>query len=199
MIEAASMAASAESGGFNDGEPDLFWGRLLPAIYDGQVIPIIGPELLPYHQSLALALADRLRVPRQAAAQGIVGVADAFAAGNINVFRSSGALQLLLGQHTDVPQAIRDLVAIDKFKLIVMTDYASLVERALEEQGNLPRSFALRSPGIDDIDEYPTDARYVYHLLGRFPGPARSRSRAWTSSSTCMRSSPPVRASCYRP
>ena len=151
----------------SEGTPDFKWYRLLRELRRGQVVPVIGPELLPYHQSLAAGLADKLGVPKAAAEHGIVGVADAYLKQRRDARDVSDQLELLLQNYKETPKALEQLAAIDDFRLIVTTDYASLIERALGNESYRTLAFALNRKA-DDIDGYPRRERYVYHLLGHF-------------------------------
>lgn len=157
----------------------FMWGKLLRAIRHEQVIPIIGPELLPYHASLAPALAGVLRVNPGYAALGIGGVADAAGASSA----ATEELSLLLQRYDGgTPTPLAELASIDEFRLILTTDYISLVEDALLEAGkpSETRGFALRRRA-DALHSYPDEGqRCVYHLLGhldRFGAIALPRAR----------------------
>jgi hypothetical protein len=146
--------------------PSFMWGKLLRAIRHEQVIPIIGPELLPYHVSLAPALASEMRVSPANAELGIGAVADA--AGGSGDAATEALSVLLQGYTRRTPTALADLASIDEFRLIFTTDYISLVEQAMFESGKRckTRGFALRRRA-DSVQVYPDgEERCVYHLLG---------------------------------
>lgn len=154
-----------------EGPSEFNWSPLLREVRRGQVVPIVGPELLPYHHTLAPALANDLGVARAVAERGIVAVADAYVAAKRSVRAPGQALGVLLDRppQQPVPEALRKLASIDAFRLFVTTDYSSLIERAIQERRRTvqTKGFARKSE-FDDLDRYPTKDCVVYHLLGHY-------------------------------
>lgn len=148
------------------------WDLLLREIENGRVIPIVGPELLPYHQSLATPLAQALGLDHQDGTHGIVGVADEYIrsrSDNQHVSELRGLLEASVP--LPIPEPIQQLAAITQFRLILTTDYSSFIERALDaldpskRTGWERRVFVPRD--ADEFETYPTKGkRVVYHLLG---------------------------------
>jgi hypothetical protein len=148
--------------------PDFDWDGLLRAIGRGSVIPIIGPELLPYHRELASAFATVLGVAPHVAQEGVVAVADEHA----RLGRGTNDLRklemLLEKQEQAVPETIGLLAKIEEFKLFVTTDYSNLIERALQAHKRPYKSCAFDLSRVDELQEYPRNEAVVYHLLGQF-------------------------------
>ncbi len=151
------------------GKNPFNWRRLLSQIRRGEVVPIVGPELLPYHLSLAPALADALGVSSDMVGHGIGAVADEHVSHHGDERKASEELERLLETFDEPVKALRQLVSIREFRLFVTTDYASLIERELARRSEPYRTlgFALNRR-FDDIDGYPKSERYVYHLLGHY-------------------------------
>src|SRR3954463_8380886 len=151
--------------------PEFNWDRLLREIRREQVIPIIGPELLPYSRSLAAPLALKLGLPDGLGLPDVGAVADAFLRVNGDVRRAADALEGLLEGQPVVPPALQRLGPIEQVRLLVTTDYASLLEGALQGR-NPPERFRTLAYAErqqpHDIDAYPRDERCVFHLLGHF-------------------------------
>src|SRR5688572_17011929 len=141
------------------------WNRLLHKIARGEVIPIIGPELFPYHESLAVPLAKQLGIAEEIASRGIVGVADEYAKSNSRLTYGYELGELLKAQ-TETPKAISQLAGIEQFRLFITTDYASFIEQAIRENGDTPRTLAFVPKEAQDLERYPED-RVVYHLFGQ--------------------------------
>jgi hypothetical protein len=158
-------------------EPPFNWDRLIREIRFEQVIPIVGPELLPYHRTLAPRLAEELGLPGQPPFTDIRAVADEYLKRSGSGLSLESALGRLLEEDLVIPPALRQLAQIEQFRLFVTTDYASLLETALskplgenQQQSRPPSCQTLafaqkRAP--DDLREYPPKEHCaVYHLLG---------------------------------
>lgn len=150
-------------------EPAFDWDRLEREIRRQQVVPIIGPELLPYYRTLAEPLARGLELPEDAASVDIGAVADFEARRSGDARRAESQFAKLLEAEREVPEALRKLAAIREFRLFITTDYARLVEAAVREFDpaadcrTLTFSLGRR---LEDLDAYPQTERCVYHLLG---------------------------------
>jgi hypothetical protein len=152
------------------------WTRLLREIRRGHVIPIVGPELLPYHRTLAWRLAEACGVDGDAAEAGIVAVADDYFARERDVDRVYDELETLLDRHDERAPAVEQLLDIAPLRLFLTTDYGSVIEKALARRNEASRSLVFTNQtGSDDQRDYPPPLRTVYHLLGTFE---RSRSAA---------------------
>lgn len=148
------------------------WEGLLREIGNGEVIPVIGRELLPYHRDLAKPLAATLKLSDELGATDICTIAEtqALQGNRKEFFRVLGPL---LAQYSAIPETIRRLTDIREFRLFLTTDYASVIECALRESNRSPRTiaFAPRNRRSADLN-YPPEEYTVYHLLGhvdRFP------------------------------
>lgn len=164
MSDSATSLRRTETGDFN-------WTPLLRAIELRKVIPIIGPELLPYVRTLAAPLAANLGLTGQTFSD-VGAVADAFLLGGRRSARLvAEELQTLLEAETTVPEALRQLVRIEQFRLFVTTDHGSALEEALrlKEPPESCRSLAYaQQEKPHDIEKYPDGERCVFHLLGHF-------------------------------
>jgi hypothetical protein len=162
------------------------WRNTLRAIRRGEVIPVIGPDLvvlgeadggLPLYDYLAWQLVDRLGMdPTNLDRYSLIDVATDY-------LTHRGATRLKLCEEiTDIlesrswptPEPLRQLAQIRHFNLFVTTTFDPFMERALNEVrfGGAPRTtsrkYSLRRPHQDAPgDGATTDSPVVYHLFGQ--------------------------------
>lgn len=149
--------------------PSFGWDRLLREIRRGQVVPVVGPELLPYNRSLARAFAQALHVNGELGSADLSAVADAFLLAGGDLAEAEEALESLLEGSPQPPSALQQLATIGQFNLFITTDYSSLLEDALalSHPGQACQSLAFsRHQQPEDIGTLPPGGRCVYHLLG---------------------------------
>lgn len=151
----------------NANEPGAFdWERLITQIRRGHVVPIIGPELLPYHRVLAPILASQLQLPGEQAWTDISDVADAHARLRGDAVAAEDGLSKLLAASQTPSAAVQKLLTIEELRLLITTDYGSVVESA-QVAPCRSLAFELGASVLQDLESYPTSTRCVYHLLGR--------------------------------
>ena len=172
----------------SSGIPERDWRTTLRAIQRGEVIPVIGPELLvlggddggvTLHDYLAGELVQRLGIDRTELDDrcSLAEVATHY------LTREGGNRPDLCDEITDIlegrswptPEPLRRLADISHFNLFVTTTFDSLMEQALNEvrfSGStraVSRKYSLRRPHSDvSPDSGAThDEPVVFHLFGQ--------------------------------
>jgi hypothetical protein len=159
------------------------WENILLAIEDGQVVPIVGRDLLlvdtdagprPFHQLVAARLAAELKVPADALPPEFEtnDVACAYKdfrgdPSNIN----ASVVRIIKGLKVPVPEPLRLLAEIPKFRLFVSTTIDTLLEDAIAAvRGRKPAVLTFPpSANLLDFDEKLLDnnGTFVFQILGR--------------------------------
>lgn len=159
------------------------WENILLAIEDGQVVPIVGRDLLlvdtdagprPFHQLVAARLAAELRVPADLLPPAFEtnDVACAYKdfrgdPSNIN----SSVVRIIKGLKVPVPEPLRLLAEIPKFRLFVSTTIDTLLEEAIAAvRGRKPAVLTFPpSANLLDFDDklLDNDGSFVFQILGR--------------------------------
>jgi hypothetical protein len=182
----APPPAPSDSALAGEREKEL-WRNLLLLIEAGEVVPIVGRELLevgprdkPTHlySWLAERVAAELKVPfdpQEPTKDPLNSVACRYLATHddarpiyINVFEQSAGLPAL-----GIPEALLKLAAIDKFKLFVTTTFDGSLKSAVDKVrfNGLPRT-DLRAYTPSDFTDLPSTVATlavptVFHLLGK--------------------------------
>jgi hypothetical protein len=170
---------------------ELFWGRLLDALEEKQVIPIIGQELLevaddgvvkPLVSVVARRALDRLQLGAECGAvrtlhEAAICCLAARAADphrGIEIEDLYGAVHQVVGDPAfPVPDVLETLAGIEVFQLYVTTAADPLLKRAIDTARGgatnaLQLAYKLPGPGEDlpaPLDEIARPV--VYHLLGK--------------------------------
>ncbi len=171
----------------NTSADNLLWSKLLQAIAKGQVIPIIGRDLLritvggreqPLYEYLAVQLAARLGVEVETGAI-LDDVVVAYLASNrhhdrddiypiaveiLNQFRGPDG-------RFPIPEPLRQLAAIEPLRLFITTTVDSLLAEALGSPADHVFAYA---PNVE-VNDIPRDYarsphRLVFHLFGKLSG-----------------------------
>ncbi len=160
------------------------WEDLLLAIEEGQVVPMVGNDLLHieapgeppvyFHQAVAERLAVELGVDRAALPAKFdindVVCADANFHGDPEDI-SPRVVRLLRGMKTPMPESLRLLAEIPDFHLFISTSFDTLLEEAIAAvRGRRPAVAAFPTAGeITDFDEalLATNGSMVFQILGR--------------------------------
>jgi hypothetical protein len=159
------------------------WNKLLPAIAQGQVIPIVGRDLLRLdiggheqllHDYLAMELAARLDVTCEPGAT-LDEVAGAFLAVGRNERTDIylAAVDILKGLRDPlgrlpVPEPLRQLAGIDALRLFITTTTDPLLAVALESPPDYIFAYAPNAEVTDIPRDYARSPhRTVFHLFGR--------------------------------
>ena len=172
----------------SSGIPERDWRTTLRAIQRGDVIPVIGPELLvlggddgnvTLHDHLAAELVERLGIDRTELddRSSLVAVASHY------LTREGGTRPDLCDEITDIlegrtwptPEPLRQLAAIRHFNLFVTTTFDPLMEQALNavrfagSDRAVSRKYSLRRPHSDvSPDGGATENEpVVFHLFGQ--------------------------------
>ncbi|MGB6430427.1 MAG: toll/interleukin-1 receptor domain-containing protein [Candidatus Acidiferrales bacterium] len=162
-----------------------FWDDLLPLIEDGQVVPIVGRDLLEmapqqfFHRMVAEQLAAELKIPSDRLPPNFEtnDVVCAFADfhGDSLAVRPQLILRILSKlkppDPSALPEALRLLAEIPEFHLFISTTFDTLLEEAIESvRKRKPAvvSFPPSSSNID-FDEALLDqsGSMVFQVLGR--------------------------------
>lgn len=158
------------------------WRTLLRDIHAGQVLPVIGPELVtipladgrqaPLYRYLAGELAGRLEIALPSdAAPTLNAVACAWLlSGNTTSKRLYDELRELVdGLKAPPPQALLDLASINDFGLYISSTFDPLLSQALRQMrpGFLPeRSSNFFHPSKPCDLPQPLPKPFLYHILG---------------------------------
>lgn len=159
-----------------------FWENLLYAIEDGQVVPIIGRDLLivdteqgplPFHRMVATRLAAQLRVPleRLPAEFDINDVACAYKEfrGDPSLVNSS-VLRIIRSIPPPTSEPLQLLAQVPKIHLFISTTVDTLLEDAIARERGCKPAVVAFPPATDllDYDEslVRTYGSVVFHILG---------------------------------
>jgi len=166
-------------------DENAFWDDLLPLIEDGQVVPIVGRDLLEmgpqqfFHRMVAEELAVELKIPKDQLPPNfelndVVCASSGFHGDSLAV-RPQLILRILakLKPPTPeaLPEALRLLVAIPNFHLFVSTTFDTLLEDSIEAVRHHKPAVVAFPPASSniDFDEALMDLRgsLVFQILGR--------------------------------
>lgn len=164
------------------------WEELLTLIADGTVIPIVGKDLLRVETGNGQVLLDTYLAERLAAALGLpsaapreptslhrVAMAYLKQPGSRRSRVYSKLKEITAGLDLDPPEALRQLAAIEDFRLYVSTTSDGLLASALDQvrHGGQPRTrrlaYSLSTEWPDlDCDASLLTEPAVYQLFGRW-------------------------------
>ncbi len=179
-----SFATFAKVGSMISAQED-FWDDLLPLIDDGQVVPIVGRDLLEmgpgklFHRMLAEQLAVELEIPKERLPPNFetndVVCACADFHGDSLAVRPQLILRILNSLKTQnqnaLPEALRLLVEIPDFHLFVSTTFDTMLEDAIELVRQRKPAVVAYPPASSsiDYDDGLMDQRgsLVFQILGR--------------------------------
>lgn len=159
------------------------WEDLLLAVEDGQVVPIVGRDLLivntetgpmPFHRVVASKLAAELGIPLDTLPPDYEtnDVACAYKEfhGDPSKINSS-VVRIVKNLKVPTPEPLRLLAEIPKFRLFISTSIDTLLEEALEStRGRKPAVLTFPpSASLLDFDEDLLDQNgsFVFQILGR--------------------------------
>jgi hypothetical protein len=171
--------------------PELSWEKLLLRIEEGDVVPIVGQDviqvtidgkLVGLYSYLAKQLANRLEVPFDPkdpnplnAVAGAYLESDRDDVDLDNVYLELNKL-VRETSSLSVPESLRKLAAIRPFRLFATTTFDPMLKRALDEvrfngaPGTLVKSFSpMRTDDLDDdsLKSLKSGPPIVFHLLGK--------------------------------
>jgi hypothetical protein len=179
-----SFATFAKVGSMISAQED-FWDDLLPLIDDGQVVPIVGRDLLEmgpgklFHRMVAEQLAAELEIPKERLPPNFetndVVCACADFHGDSLAVRPQLILRILNSLKTQnqnaLPEALRLLVEIPDFHLFVSTTFDTMLEDAIELVRQRKPAVVAYPPASSNIDydDGLMDQRgsLVFQILGR--------------------------------
>jgi hypothetical protein len=162
-----------------------FWDDLLPLIDDGQVVPIVGRDVLEmgpgklFHRMVAEQLAVELcipteRLPANFETNDVVCACADFHGDSLAV-KPQLILRILNTLKTQnqnaIPEALRLLVEIPDFRLFVSTTFDTMLEEAIELVRKRKPAVVAYPPASSnlDYDDALLDQRgsMVFQILGR--------------------------------
>lgn len=163
-----------------------FWRNTLRAVRRGEVIPVIGPELLflgeadgglRFYDHLAWQLVSRLGVDLEDldGCYSLVDVASVYLShrGATRSTLCDEITDIMEGGTWSAPEPLRRLAQIRHFNLFVTTTFDPFMEQALNEvrfggaRRTISRKYSLRRPHEDAPGEGATaEGPVVYHLFG---------------------------------
>ena len=162
-----------------------FWDDLLPLVDDGQVVPIVGRDVLEmgpgklFHRMLAEQLAVELNIPKDRLPENFetndVVCACADFHGDSLAVKPQLILRILNNLKTQnqsaIPEALRLLVEIPDFRLFVSTTFDTMLEEAIEAVRKRKPAVVAYPPASSnlDYDDALLDQRgsMVFQILGR--------------------------------
>jgi len=166
-------------------DPKL-WGAILPAIEEGQVVPIIGHELLEiqtengpkmFHRVVAERLAEKLEVPTENLPENFetndVVCAYKEFHGDPAAVDADTILGIIAEINAPTPEPLRLLAEIRDLRLFISTTFDTLLEKAIFEvrkQKPIVVSFPpLDTSELMDFDEVKLKSAgsMVFQILGR--------------------------------
>src|SRR5262245_60016324 len=165
-------------------EDELLWDSLLGYIAAGQIVPVIGRELLTstdaggversLYAELAADLARWLKTPVPESpeeANPLGAVASQYLLNGGEWRRIYASLNRALDERgkLPVPEALRKLAAIEPFRFYVTATFDSLLTDAIAEaRGAPPRIYAFDPEApFPEFDKSESEAQpTVFHLLG---------------------------------
>jgi hypothetical protein len=157
------------------------WRRLLDEIENGQIIPIIGPELLqveikgvvcPLYDWLAKELALRLDVKFEQKAQfdisDVIYRHRTLYGANCDLAQPYYEIyDILRSTQLNIPEALRTLASIKSLNLFITTTFDNLMEKALQDCRSQMTSLSfLKSGTIEDLPLQQNNP-IVYHMFGK--------------------------------
>jgi hypothetical protein len=162
-----------------------FWDDLLPLIEDGQVVPIVGRDLLEmgpdklFHRMVAEELATELQIPKDRLppdfeTNDVVCASTDFHGDSLAV-RPQLILRILSKlkppDPSALPEALRLLVEIPDFRLFISTTFDTLLEDAITSVRQRKPAVVAFPPASSniDFDEALLDqyGSMVFQVLGR--------------------------------
>jgi hypothetical protein len=159
------------------------WEDLLLAIEEGQVVPIVGGELLVvetengpalFHHLIAERLATDLNIPQQHLPpdfdpNDVICAYENFHGDPMAI--NPRVVRILKGLKVPVPEPLRLLAEIPNFRLFVSTTFDTLLEEAITAVRFRPPEIAAfpAATSLTDFDEakMETNGSFVFQLLGR--------------------------------
>jgi hypothetical protein len=163
----------------------FFWDDLLPLIEDGQVVPIVGSDLLEmgpnqfFHRMVAEQLAAELKIPTDRLPPNFetndVVCASADFHGDSLAVRPQLILRILSKlkppDPAALPESLRLLAEIPEFRLFISTTFDTLLEEAIESVRHRKPAVVAFPPASSniDFDEALLDQNgsMVFQVLGR--------------------------------
>ena len=163
---------------------DVLWDDLLPAIEEGQVVPIVGRDLLmvdtadgpqPFHHLLAERLAAELKIPADRLppdfeTNDVVCAYKEFHGDPLAV-RPQLVLRIIKDLQVQSPEALRLLAEIPNFRLFISTTFDTLLEDAITAaRGRKPAVVAYPpASNLIDFDDalLNESGSLVFQILGR--------------------------------
>ncbi len=163
---------------------DVLWDDLLPAIEEGQVVPIVGRDLLmvetdsgtqPYHHLLAERIASELKIPTDRLppdfeTNDVVCAYKEFHGDPLAV-RPQLVLKIIKDMQVQPPEALRLLAEIPNLTLFISTTFDTLLEEAITTaRGRRPAVVAYPpASNLIDYDDALIDqsGSLVFQMLGR--------------------------------
>lgn len=160
------------------------WRRLLDEIERGQIIPIIGPELLTIsvngesmylYDWLALELARRLDIDfptdKNFDISDVIYQYKSTASNNYDPTQPYYEIyDIMRDVSFDIPESLKILAGIEKFTLFISTTFDDYMEKALREcrgeQAHVKSLSFAKSGKIVDIT-LPINNPTVYHMFGK--------------------------------
>ena len=162
-----------------------FWDDLLPLIEDGQVVPIVGSDLLDmgqnqfFHRMVAEQLATELKIPPDRLppnfeTNDVVCASSDFHGDSLSV-RPQLILRILAKlkppDPSALPESLRLLAEIPEFRLFISTTFDTLLEDAIEAVRHRKPAVVAFPPASSniDFDEALLDqcGSMVFQVLGR--------------------------------
>ncbi len=161
----------------------MLWEDLLLAIEEGQIVPVVGRDLLLvateagprlFYRLLAERLAQELRVPTEGLPPNfdpndVICAYDGFHGDPMAI--NPKVVRLVKGLKVPMPESLRLLAEIQPFRLFVSTCYDTLIEEALTAvRGRSPAVVAFPpNSSLTDFDESLLDKHgsVVFQVLGR--------------------------------
>jgi hypothetical protein len=165
---------------------DKFWPRLLQKVAEGQVVPVIGRDLLVvetaagprlFHQLVAERLAAELNVPEEKLpsdydANDVVCAYEGFHGDHAII--NDEIVTIFTNLKVEMPEPLKMLADIAPFRLFVSTTCDTLLEQALAEARHQPPALVACPPANShlDFDEalLQRHGSLVFQILGRVSG-----------------------------
>jgi hypothetical protein len=158
------------------------WFTLLDRMAAGQVVPVVGPDVLELadgtglYESIAGTLLEGERPPSATAVDSTwplyaaVAHLNSKAPGSVDKLRRRVARLVAERRPAELPRTLRRLVDIDAFSIFVSLTCDDWLPRALQvvDHGAYRRAFAIRSSTAESALDIPAapPRRGVYQLLG---------------------------------
>jgi hypothetical protein len=163
---------------------DVLWDDLLPAVEEGQVVPIVGRDLLmvdtvagsqSFHHLLAERLASELKIPADRLTHDFetndVVCAYKEFHGDPLAVRPQLVLRIIKDMQVQIPEPLKLLAEIPNFRLFISTTFDTLLEDAITAvRGRKPAVVAYPpSSNLIDFDDalLGESGSLVFQILGR--------------------------------